>query len=62
VTFYAVWKRIPVAGAYRFVLTPGGDDDRRLTTELSSSPRRGPLAFAPLNVDFLFGLNDRGQL
>jgi glucans biosynthesis protein len=60
VTFYALLESESVAGAYRFVLTPGETTTMDVTTELFFRQDVAQLGIAPLTSMFLFGLNDRG--
>ncbi|UTH47802.1 glucan biosynthesis protein [Loktanella salsilacus] len=61
VTFYALLESESVAGAYRFVLTPGETTTVDVTTELFFRQDVAQLGIAPLTSMFLFGLNDRGS-
>ena len=61
VTFYALLESESVAGAYRFVLTPGETTTIDVTAELFFRRDVAQLGIAPLTSMFLFAPNDRGS-
>ena len=61
ITFYALLESESVAGAYRFVLTPGETTTIDVTSELFFRGDVAQLGIAPLTSMFLFAPNDRGS-
>ncbi len=60
-TIYALLDSRRVAGAYRFVLTPGVETTMQVTARLFTREKIGKLGLAPLTSMFAFGENQPGH-
>ncbi len=60
-TIYALLDSRRVAGAYRFVLTPGVETTMQVTARLYLREKIGKLGIAPLTSMFTFGENQPGR-
>ena len=60
-TIYALLDSRRVAGAYRFVLTPGAETTMQVTARLYLREKIGKLGIAPLTSMFAFGENQPGR-
>ncbi|HEX7438370.1 MAG TPA: glucan biosynthesis protein G [Caldimonas sp.] len=60
-TIYALLDSRRVAGAYRFVLTPGVETTMQVTARLYLRDKIGKLGIAPLTSMFSFGENQPGR-
>jgi len=60
-TIYALLDSPRMAGAYRFVLTPGVDTQMVVTQRLYARENVGKLGIAPLNSMYTFGENQPGH-
>jgi glucans biosynthesis protein len=60
-TIYALLDSRRVAGAYRFVLTPGTETVMQVTARLYPREKIGKLGIAPLTSMFTFGENQPGR-
>lgn len=61
ITFHALLESESVAGAFRFVVTPGESTTMDVTSALFFRRDVAQLGIAPLTSMFLFGPNDRGD-
>ncbi|MGZ5655498.1 MAG: glucan biosynthesis protein G [Caldimonas sp.] len=60
-TIYALLDSRRVAGAYRFVVTPGVETTMQVTARLYLRDKMGKLGLAPLTSMFAFGENQPGR-
>ena len=60
-TIYALLDSRRIAGAYRFVLTPGVETQMQVTARLFARDRIAKLGIAPLTSMFTFGENQPGR-
>jgi glucans biosynthesis protein len=60
-TIYALLDSRRVAGAYRFVLTPGNETTMQVTARLFLREKIGKLGLAPLTSMYTFGENQPGR-
>lgn len=60
-TIYALLDSQRIAGAYRFVLTPGADTVTQVTARLYPRDAVAKLGIAPLNSMYAFGENQPGR-
>ncbi|MEP6739670.1 MAG: glucan biosynthesis protein G [Caldimonas sp.] len=60
-TIYALLDSRRVAGAYRFVLTPGAETTMQVTARLYLRQKIGKIGLAPLTSMFAFGENQPGK-
>ncbi|HEV7577239.1 MAG TPA: glucan biosynthesis protein G [Caldimonas sp.] len=60
-TIYALLDSRRVAGAYRFVLTPGAETTMQVTARLYLRDKIGKLGIAPLTSMYAFGENQPGR-
>jgi glucans biosynthesis protein len=60
-TIYALLDSRRIAGAYRFVLTPGVETTMQVTARLYLREKIGKLGIAPLTSMFAFGENQPGR-
>jgi glucans biosynthesis protein len=60
-TIYALLDSRRIAGAYRFVLTPGTETVMQVTARLYARDKIGKLGLAPLTSMFTFGENQPGH-
>ena len=60
-TIYALLDSRRVAGAYRFIVTPGAETTMQVTARLYLRDKIGKLGLAPLTSMFAFGENQPGR-